>query len=49
MEQRRVVYRLPKPSPENLKVAVAWRQGDKSAVLAVLIGVVRQTLPGLAH
>ena len=44
IEPRRVVYRLPHPSPENLETAVAWRREDKSPVLAEFIGAARRRL-----
>jgi DNA-binding transcriptional LysR family regulator len=44
IERRRIVYRLPHPSPETLETAIAWRREDKSSVLAEFISSARQRL-----
>ena len=44
IDQRRVVYRALRPSPDNLETAIAWRRGDTSATLAEFISATRRTL-----
>ena len=44
IEPRRVIFRLPHPSPGNLETAIAWRRGDKSPVLAEFISAVKLAL-----
>jgi DNA-binding transcriptional LysR family regulator len=44
VNQGRVIYRAPRPSPDPLQTAIAWRREDTSATLAEFISIARRSL-----
>jgi DNA-binding transcriptional LysR family regulator len=49
IEPRRVAYKTPDPSLSCLEMAIAWRHGDKSTVLAEFVGSARRLISGSAR